>query len=456
MAPDAPAVAARLRAAGMPGEAADAGAARLEALEATLRAMPGATRGQVTRYWVPGRVEVLGKHTDYAGGRSLLCAVERGIWLVAAARTDARVRMRDAGPGGGGEVAWDLDPDLAPTAGHWSNYPMTVARRIARNFPAPTGQLRGADIVFASDLPPAAGLSSSSALVVATFLVLAEVNTLASRPEYRDDIRGTEDLAGYLGAIESGQPFGRLAGDAGVGTFGGSEDHTAILCARAGMLVQYAFCPPRLERTIALSEEHRLVIAVSGVSAEKTGAARERYNRASLMMRAVLERWQRATGRDDATVAAAVASAPDAVDRLRAHLRRAGAGGFSPQELLDRLEQFLAESDQIIPAAGDALARRDLDRFGALVDRSQDCAERLLGNQVPETITLAREARRLGAVAASAFGAGFGGSVWALTRAGEAEELRSRWQRAYAARFPERAVHAQFFITRAAPPALRL
>ena len=43
-------------------------------------------------FFVPGRLEVLGKHTDYAGGRSLLCTVERGICLVAAPRDDDRVR----------------------------------------------------------------------------------------------------------------------------------------------------------------------------------------------------------------------------------------------------------------------------------------------------------------------------------------------------------------------------
>ena len=56
----------------------------------------------------------------------------------------------------------------------------------------------------------------------------------------------------------------------------------------------------------------------------------------------------------------------------------------------------------------------DLDAFGALVDRSQALAESLLGNQVLQTIHLASSARQLGAVAASAFGAGFGGSVSAL------------------------------------------
>ena len=79
----------------------------------------------------------------------------------------------------------------------------------------------------------------------------------------------------------------------------------------------------------------------------------------------------------------------------------------------------------IVPGAADALAEGDLDRFGALVDRSQAGAEAALGNQVPETIHLQRSARRLGARAASAFGAGFGGSVWALVAATGAETFRS-------------------------------
>ena len=62
--------------------------------------------------------------------------------------------------------------------GHWSNYPMTVARRLARNFP---GLARGADIAFLSTLPRAAGLSTSSALVTATYLVLDAVNDLSAR-----------------------------------------------------------------------------------------------------------------------------------------------------------------------------------------------------------------------------------------------------------------------------------
>ena len=161
-----------------------------------------------------------------------------------------------------------LSPDLAIPAYGWTVYPSVVTRRLARNFP---GATVGADIVLASDLPSAAGMSSSSALVVAIFAVLSAVNRLAERPEYAANIASAEDLAGYLGCIENGQTYKSLTGDGGVGTFGGSQDHTAILTSEPGHLKQYSFCPVRFERAVQLPEDCVFVIGVSGVVADKTG-----------------------------------------------------------------------------------------------------------------------------------------------------------------------------------------
>jgi galactokinase len=123
---------------------------------------------------------------------------------------------------------------------------------------------------------------------------------------------------------------------------------------------------------------------------------------------------------------------------------------------LARFEQFVEESEVIIPTAGDALGAGDLERFGRLVDRSQELAVRALRNQVPETIELARLARELGAVAASAFGAGFGGSVWALVEERESAAFLERWRDAYLESFPRHAGSATFFVTRPGPPARHL
>ncbi|MEO7042931.1 MAG: galactokinase family protein [Gemmatimonadaceae bacterium] len=411
-------------------------------------------------FWVPGRIEVLGKHTDYGGGRSLLCAVERGICVVARAQPDqsfprhrespSLVRITDAGSGDSCE--FEFRPDVAPAPGHWSNYPITVARRIAMNF---SGSMRGANIIFESDLPPAAGVSSSSALVVSIFLALSTINDLPSRPEYRENIVSPEDLGGYLGCVENGLDFKALRGNVGVGTFGGSEDQTAILCARANTLVQYSFCPVTFERAIALPDGCCFIIASSGVTAAKTGAALERYNRVSRRLTTGLDVWRRATGRPDVSMGAAANSSPDAPIRIREMLQHVSDAEYSAQSLIERFDQFLTESNEIIPAAGDALKRGDLAEFGSLVALSQQGAELALENQIPETIALAQQATGLGAIAASAFGAGFGGSVWALVNSSP-QAFCDQWKAQYSQAFPENAAHAEFFVTRAGPAALQL
>jgi galactokinase len=446
---DVPSAAGRLREAGMSPADADA-KARMLARCAVSLAEGGADIAAAAAMFVPGRLEVLGTHTDYAGGRSVTCPVEQGFALLSAPRGDSRMRLIDAARGETAEFA--VAADLAPIEGHWSRYPMAVARRLARNFPGP---LRGADAAFASDLPPAAGMSSSSALVIASYLAMNVANDFASREPYRANLHTREDLAAYLATMENGQSFGTLLGDRGVGTFGGSEDHTAILCGVAGRLSCYRYCPVQMEKRIALPEGYVFAIAASGVAAAKTGDAREKYNRASLLAYAVLSAWNTATGRDDPHLAAAMESAPDAAERMRAALRIAHSPQFTAPALLRRFDHFAAESHEIIPAACAALERGDVAEFGRQCDRSQEIAETLLANQVPQTIHLARSARRLGAAAARSFGAGFGGAVWALLRLDDAEALLAEWSARYRAEHPDEAARARFFLTRPGPPAVR-
>jgi galactokinase len=376
---DAAAAADRLIAIGLDESAARPKGKLFASTADTLQNFPLSADTPVRAFYVPGRIEVLGKHTDYAGGRSLLATAQRGFCVLAARREDPVIRI--AAAGGGGQVTFDVEANLTPTLGHWSNYPMTVARRIARNFP--TG-LVGADVAFASDLPVAAGMSSSSALVVACYLVLAAENNLEGRPQYYRDIHSPAELAGYLGTIENGQTFAGLDGDRGVGTFGGSEDHTAMLCCKAGRLAQYAYCPVRFERDAPMPDGHTFAIAASGVAAEKTGRAMEDYNRASHLARAVVDAWNEATGRDDPHIAAALASGTNATTQIGDVLRTA-RGDVPANKLVRRFEHFLTESEQIIPAATDALDKGDLAALGRLARRSQQAAEMLLGNQTPET-----------------------------------------------------------------------
>jgi galactokinase len=409
-----------------------------------MRALDGMNASRERRaFHVPGRIEVLGKHTDYAGGRSLLCAVERGFVVAVGPRADNVILIENADDGS------RYSSDAARKAPGWWRYASTVTERTARDFP----RLRlGADIALSSDLPPDSGLSSSSALVVALFLALDAVRPFRLDERYRNAIPNDETLAEYLGAVENGRPFGPLQteGGGGVGTHGGSEDHTAILCCRADTLSRYAFCPVRFEGMVPMPSGHVFVIAFSGVAAAKTGNALAQYNEASIATQEIVRLWNGWTYRNDATIGDALAAVPDAAARLRDIVRSSEPRGFTTARLSDRLEQFLVESCDITPQAFDALRNGDLAVFGRLVEQSQTNAERWLGNQTRETITLVRQARALGAVAASAFGAGFGGSVWAMVREDSADACVTEWRDAYAAEFPVAAQKAIFFITRAA------
>ena len=201
------------------------------------------------------------------------------------------------------------------------------------------------------------------------------------------------------------------------------------------------------------SSSSTFVVAMSGVVAQKTAGAREAYNRAASLSAAILGKWRAISSRDDATLFEAVASGPDAYGRLREALG-SGESGFAAEALQARLDQFVDESLVLIPTAFEALAASDLAAFGRAVDRSQRGAEKGLGNQVAETIELPRLARSLGAHAASAFGAGFGGSVWALVSRSEAEGFKAAWEREYRRQYDHPA--ANFFLTDAGPPLVRL
>jgi galactokinase len=365
---------------------------------------------------------------------------------MASPRDDELVSIADVGRGN----TTVLDLAIPTSEPGWARYPLTVLARLRRNFPS---AVRGADIYLHSDLPSAAGMSSSSALMIAVLLPLVQFRAIDEMPSWPGNIKTTEDLAAYAATIENGSSFRALGGDRGVGTQGGSEDHTAILCSRPGVAAQYAFCPTRHERSIPFPSGFVFAIGVSGIVASKTGNARDDYNRASLNATRVLDAWRTASGRDDATLAEAVASAPNGAASVRAAIEEHRADRAA---LLDRLDQFVEESFVLVPGGANQLAEGDLEGFGTTVARSQELAERLLRNQVPATISLARAAREEGAAAASAFGAGFGGSVWALVERSAAHAFTNRWHNAYAAAHPEMAARAAFFLTRPGPAAMRV
>jgi galactokinase len=314
----------------------------------------------------------------------------------------------------------------------------------------------GAHIAMASGLPSAAGMSSSSALTVGLALALAECGGLTASDAWNTALPTRLELAGYLGALENGLRYKSLDGDTGVGTMGGAQDHTAILCSAREKLGVFAWAPPRFERWVEWNHAHVFAIAVSGVVASKAGAVRGQYNRTARTVAHLLRTWNLRTHRHDATLGEAMRSSEHAYERLHELVGPDATAEFTADHLRSRLTQFREETDDYVPQAASALAAGDLELFGQCVRRSQAAAERALETQVPETRMLARSAVEQGAIAASAFGAGFGGSVWAMIPAADADAFIARWRAEYNAASPAIAARASWFTSRPASPAMEI
>ena len=181
--------------------------------------------------------------------------------------------------------------------------------------------------------------------------------------------------------------------------------------------------------------EWTFVVATSGVRAEKAGAALDRYNRLSRGTAVLKTLWNASKHPAVASLAAALESGPDAEAQLRELIERSNDQDFDREALARRLTHFVRE-DGRVPDAAAAFSARDIVRVAELTAASQFEADMLLGNQIDETRALVATALDTGATAASAFGAGFGGSVWALVPSGDADRFGESWVASYRARCP--------------------
>ena len=199
----------------------------------------------------PGRVNLIGEHIDYHQLPVLPMALARSIRVAFTPRADARIRVT-SGNYGHREFAWT--PHLTPVArGDWENYLRAAAQAIAGKW----GVMNGIDAEIASDLPPAAGLSSSSALIVAFTLALLRANGRHA------------SFSELMEILPDGEQF--------VGTRGGGMDHAASLASRQGHASLIGFVPLSV-RHVPIPPDWGFLVAHSLHTAEKSGAVRELYN----------------------------------------------------------------------------------------------------------------------------------------------------------------------------------
>jgi galactokinase len=265
-----------------------------------------------------------------------------------------------------GSAEVSLTGELQPTeAGAWSNYIKAAieAIRVRWNI------TQGIEAKVTSDLPAAAGLASSSALLTAFTIALLRANGIEPT------------VAELMEVLPDGEQF--------VGTRGGGMDHAAVLASRPGCALMLEFAPLRLAN-VPIPDTWRFIVAHSLRTAEKSGATREEFNS------------KRMAGQS-------------AFEKLRAGEK------LSDEEA--RAFRHVESEGQRVREAVAALLRADKDTFGRLLCESHRSLRDDLRVSCPELDELVELAMKNKALGARLTGAGFGGCAIVFCEVGESERI---------------------------------
>ena len=314
----------------------------------------------------PGRVNLIGEHTDYNDGLALPFAIERGVTVT--------VEPREAAGGEIEAIAADVGErdTFAPGTEERGEGWRAFVRGTVAELRAAGHRIGPCRLTIEGDLPPGAGLSSSAALEAALCLALA------GEPEDRIA------LAKLCSRVENEW----------VGAQTGLLDQLAALCSEEGHALLIDFATLALEPVPLDLGDWRLVTVDSGASHEHAAGG---YNERRAECRAACE----ALGVDSLRDAPAAAA-----DRL-------------PEPLGRRVRHVVTENDRV-EAMTDALAAGDMTAAATLLDASHASLRDDYEASTPEVEATVEELKRAGAAGARMVGGGFGGSVLALFGPGAA------------------------------------
>lgn len=401
--------------------------------ERLLAGLPGTGPAVLAR--APGRVNVIGEHTDYNGLPVLPFAIERAVLVGGRAQRAGLVDLENRDPRFPRRRFRPVAPIEPLPAGDWGNYVQAAAQALlGAGVPLSAGAVLRVD----GTVPPAAGVSSSSALVVASALALAALQGVEPDPLVLAEL------------LARGEQY--------VGTLSGGMDQAAILLGRPGHALRLDFFPLRA-RAIPVPPAAAFVVAHTFDEAAKSGVARGLYNQRVVECRLACAVLARRLGcrlerlgdlPDPAGVRMGLADLlPDGeVSRAELGTRL----GLSPDDVL-RLAPpsvMLAQPDRFVlrarvrhvldeaarvAAAEQALRAGDLRALGALLDESHASGAADYGTSTPAADALVALARGSGAAGARLMGAGFGGAVLLLVERERAAALVAALdRRLYAAR----------------------
>ena len=204
-------------------------------------------------FFAPGRVNLIGEHTDYNGGNVFPCAIDKGTYGLVKKRNDRRFRMYSENFADLGVMEFTLDELTNDKKHDWANYPKGVIKMFLE-----AGQKidSGFDILFSGNIPNGAGLSSSASIEMLTAIVLKDLFHLSIDPVEMAQLgKKTENL--FIG-VNSG-----IMDQFAVAM--GKKDHAILLDCNT---LKYAYVP------VVLKDE---VIVIANTN-KRRGLADSKYN----------------------------------------------------------------------------------------------------------------------------------------------------------------------------------
>ncbi len=354
----------------------------------------------------PGRVNLMGEHVDYCEGLVLPMAVERAI-RIRFAKNSSRTTRIVSRHFAGDAVEIRLDQSITPGEPKWANYMRGVIDNFARSVTRP---IPGFDALVESDLPPAAGLSSSAALEIATATML-------------------ESLTGQQLSLEEKALLCQLAEHEFVGVPCGIMDQLAVAMGRRDHLLLID-CRDRRVRQVPFADPGlTILVANTNVARElDSGHYAVRRGQAVTALQTIGKTsWRDVTAAD-----------------LQAH--RAALGG----ELFRRARHVVSETERTA-ACVSALEKRDFNRFGQLMDDSHRSLAEDYEVSCHELDAMVEAAQRIGSnggvLGSRMTGGGFGGSTVSLV---ETDKLPSVVQQMGDAYLATTGIQAEFLTSRPA------
>lgn len=364
----------------------------------------GASPTQTVR--APGRVELLGNHTDYNQGLVMALAVDKYISLAVAPREDDRVELISTAYEEPATFA--LDTIEKDPAAPWANYTKGLLRQLRERGVS----FGGFNAAIHSTVPLGGGLSSSAALLVGSALAVRKLYPYVLHPDGRG-----ETVEGPAPAMTDAERMAlakacQAAENRFVGVNCGLLDHISSLFGRAHQVVRID-CLHLTVQWSPLPADVEVVVCHSGVRHALVGGE---YNQ----LRAHCESAARRLG-----VEALRFVTPATLEASRTQL--------SARDY-DCAYHVVGENDRVERGAA-ALEANDLTTFGQFLYDSHASSRDHFQNSCPELDLLVELARQHpGCLGARLTGGGFGGATLNLVRAAEAEPFREQIAAGYRAR----------------------